>query len=86
MAALPPGTTHVSAIPASVPVGLGTQAGFGAAILAAVLALIDAIAGDNIDSDTKFLIGAAVASTIATVLSRGYQAGKLYAARRGIDL
>lgn len=74
------------ALPAEPRVGIATKTTLGAAVLAAVLALIDAVAGDTIDSDTKLLIGSSVALVIANALSRGYQAGKLYAAKRGIEL
>jgi hypothetical protein len=70
----------------SVSVGLLTKTGFGTALLSAVLAVIDAVAGDAIDSDTRLLIGTAVASIIATVLARAYQAGKLYASQHGVNL
>jgi hypothetical protein len=87
-------STHVSSRsldtveprPSRVGVGLLTKSGFGTAILMAVLAAIDAVAGDSIDADTRFLIGSAVATIIATILARGYQAGKLIAAKHGIDL
>lgn len=84
-------STHVSStrssnLPDSVPVGLLTQTGLGTALLMAVLAVIDAISGDVIDSDTRLLIGTSVASVIATILARGYQAGKLYAAKHNINL
>lgn len=82
-------TTHVgsrSVAPKEVPVGLLTKTGLGTALLMAVLAVIDSIAGNNIDSDTRLMIGTSVASIIATVLARAYQAGKLLAAEHGIDL
>ncbi len=72
--------------PSRVDVGLATKTGLGTALLMALLALIDAVAGEAIDGDTRLLIASAVASVIATVLSRGYQAGKLIAAKHGIEL
>lgn len=72
--------------PLKVDVGLLTKTGLGSALLLSVLAALDAIIGDNIDADTRLLIGSAVASTIATILSRGYQAGKLIAAKHNITL
>jgi hypothetical protein len=71
---------------ASVPVGLLTKTGLGTALLMAVLAVVDAVVGDTIDADTRLLIASAVASTIATVLARAYQAGKLLAAKHGVEL
>jgi hypothetical protein len=62
-------------------VGLGSKVGLGSAVLLAVLAAIDAIAGDKIDSDTKFLVGSSVAATITTVLGRMYQQAMLYLAK-----
>lgn len=88
-------TTHVRAggdIPPrstldSVPVRLGTQTGLGTALLMFILSGIDAIAGERIDADTRMLVALGVASVIATVLSRGYQAARLYAAQKtGINL
>jgi hypothetical protein len=87
-------STHVSSHsldtveprPSRVDVGLLTKSGFGTAILMAVLAVIDALAGESIDADTRFLIGSAVASVIATIFARGYQAGKLIATKHGVDL
>lgn len=72
--------------PSRVDVGLLTKTGFGTALLMLVLAGIDAIAGDSIDADTRLLIATGVASMIATILGRAYQAGKLIAAKHGIDL
>jgi hypothetical protein len=80
-----PPTTPDTTLP-TVPVGLATQTGLGAALLAAVLAAIQAVAGGVIDGDTKFLIASAVVSLVATVVSRGYQAAKLYAAHYGVTL
>jgi len=84
-------TTHVSSrdpepSPQFVDVGLLTKTGFGSALLMAVLAVVDAVAGETIDGDTRMLIGSAVASVVATILARGYQAGKLIAAKHHIDL
>lgn len=78
--------TQVETVPAKVSVGLATHTGLGTALLMALLAGIDAVAGEKIDDDTRMLLALGVASAIATVLSRGYQAAKLYAAQRGIDL
>lgn len=69
------------ALPANPGLGVASKTGLGATVLLAVLAAIDALAGDVIDNDTKFLIGSAVATTIVTVGGRMYQQGKLYAAR-----
>jgi len=64
-----------------VSVGLLTKTGLGMTLLMLVGALVDMVLGDSFDNDTRLLITAAVASAIATVLARAYQAGKLYAAQ-----
>lgn len=84
-------STHVSATrrvdpPDRVSVGLLTQTGLGTSLVMFVSAIIDAIAGDVIDSDTRLLIAGGIATVIATIFARAYQAGKLIAARHGIDL
>ncbi|MGG6498536.1 UNVERIFIED_CONTAM: hypothetical protein NY603_36975, partial [Bacteroidetes bacterium 56_B9] len=59
-----PPLTNPEPSPSKVDVGLLTQTGLGTALLMGVLALLDAIIGDNgIDADTRLLIGSAVAST-----------------------
>ena len=72
--------------PQFVDVGLLTKTGLGTTLLMWVLSLVDAIAGETIDADTRMLIAAGVASAIGTILARGYQAGKLIAAKHNIDL
>jgi hypothetical protein len=76
----------VEPVPDRPSIGLLTKTGFGTAIVMAVLALIDAIVGDSIDADTRLLIATSVASVIATILARGYQAGQLIAAKYGVKL
>lgn len=83
-------TTHVSSSRAGrkngVSVGLLTQTGLGTTLLMFLSALIDSIVGDAFDADTRFLIASGIATAVATILARGYQAGKLLAAQHGIDL
>lgn len=86
-------TTHASSgssrprkLPASVPVGLLTQTGLGTTLLMFVSAIVDMITGDSFDADTRFLIASGIATAVATILARGYQAGKVYAAKYNIDL
>jgi putative exporter of polyketide antibiotics len=87
-------TTHVSArsvsnpepSPSRVDVGLLTHTGIGATLLLWVGALVDAIAGSGLDSDTRTMIVSGAVTLVSVILSRGYQAGKLIAAKHGIDL
>lgn len=83
-------STHVSTTrgehPNRVSVGLLTQTGLGTSLAMFVSAIIDALAGGAIDSDTRLLIASGVATVIATIFARAYQAGKLIAARHGINL
>lgn len=72
--------------PLSVDVGLLTKTGLGTTLVMFVGALVDMIAGDNFDSDTRSLIAAGIATAVATILARGYQAGKLIAAKHNITL
>lgn len=81
-----PARSRSAALPNSVPVGLLTQTGLGTTLLMFVSAVIDLVGGDSFDADTRTLLSLGVATAIATILARGYQAGKLYAAKRGIDL
>lgn len=60
--------------------GLGTKAGFGAAVLSLVLALLDAIVGNKVDADTKLFFATGIASVLVTVAGRMYQAAKAKAA------
>ncbi len=48
--------------------------------------VVDLIAGDSFDSDTRSLLALGIATAIATILARGYQAGKLIAAKYNIKL
>jgi hypothetical protein len=85
-------TTHVSAprtrsvSPDGVPVGLLTQTGLGTSLLMFIGAIIDLIVGDTFDADTRSLLAAGIATAVATILARGYQAGQLYAKQHGIEL
>lgn len=72
--------------PSRVDVGLLTKTGFGTALVMAILALLDLVLGDSFDQDTRMLLASGIASVIATILARGYQAGKLIAAKHGVDL
>ncbi len=72
--------------PARVDVGLLTKTGMGTALLMAVLAGTDLVIGESFDEDTRMLLASGIASMIATILARGYQAGKLIAAKHGVDL
>lgn len=72
--------------PMSVDVGLLTKTGLGTTLLMFVGALVDLVGGETFDSDTRTLIAAGIATTIATILARGYQAGKLIAAKHNITL
>jgi hypothetical protein len=68
------------------PVGLGTVSGYSAGVLALVGAVVDAIAGENIDADTRTLLVTGIAAVVFTSLGRMYQAGKKYAAAHGVTL
>jgi hypothetical protein len=72
--------------PLTVDVGLLTKTGLGTTLLMFISAVVDVIAGDNFDSDTRSLIAAGIATAVATILARGYQAGKLIAAKHNISL
>lgn len=75
-----------SAVPSSVPIGLLTQTGLGTTLVMFIGAVIDLIVGDTFDADTRSLLAAGIATAVATILARGYQAGKLYAAQHGVVL
>lgn len=86
-------TTHVGSSvdnpepsPSRVDVGLLTQTGLGSTVLLWIGALVDAIAGETVDADTRTLIISGVVALVGVILSRGYQAGKLIAAKHGVDL
>lgn len=68
------------------PIGLGTVAGFGTGSTSLVAALVDAIVGGGIDSDTRTLIVSGLAAIVLTALGRMYQAGQKYAAGHGVAL
>jgi|tagenome__1003787_1003787.scaffolds.fasta_scaffold20845813_2 hypothetical protein len=75
-----------SAVPSGVPIGLLTQTGLGTTLVMFIGAVIDLIVGDTFDADTRALLAAGIATAVATILARGYQAGKLYAAQHGVVL
>jgi len=78
--------TNPEPSPFKVDVGLLTKTGLGTSLLMFISALVDVIAGDNFDSDTRSLIAGGIATVVATILARGYQAGKLIAAKHNITL
>lgn len=73
-------------VPTGVPVGLLTKTGLGTTLVMFIGAIVDLIAGDTFDADTRALLAAGIATAVATILSRGYQAGRLYAAQHGVEL
>jgi hypothetical protein len=79
-------TTNLEPSPSKVDVGLLTKTGLGATVVMWLGALVDAIAGETVDADTRTLIVTGVIALVSVVLSRGYQAGKLIAAKHGVDL
>jgi hypothetical protein len=80
------GVTNPVPRPASIGVGLLTKTGLGTTLLMFVSAVVDLIAGDTFDADTRALLAAGVATAVATILARGYQAGQLIAAKHNITL
>lgn len=79
-------TTSVSNPSQGVSVGLLTKTGLGITLMSFVGAIVDLAAGNTFDADTRTLITGGVASAIATILARGYQAGQKIAHQHGIDL
>jgi hypothetical protein len=55
------------------PVGLGTVSGYSAGVLALVGAVVDAIAGENIDADTRTLLVTGIAAVVFTSGAVGSQ-------------
>lgn len=82
----PPEVVNPEPSPARVDVGLLTKTGLGTTLLMFIGAVIDLIAGDTFDADTRALLAAGIATAVATILARGYQAGKLIAAKHDITL
>jgi len=83
---LNPSVSEIRPVPTKIEVGLLTKTGLGTTLLMFVSALVDLIAGDSFDSDTRSLLALGIATAIATILARGYQAGKLIAAKYHITL
>jgi hypothetical protein len=72
--------------PSRVDVGLLTKTGLGATVVMWLGALVDAIAGETVDADTRTLIVTGVVALFGVIISRGYQAGQLIASKHGVDL
>ena len=82
----PSSVANAEPSPARVDVGILTKTGLGTTLVMFVGALVDLIAGDTFDSDTRALLAAGIATAVATILARGYQAGQLIAAKHHITL
>jgi len=82
----PPGAVNPEPSPARVDVGLLTKTGLGTSLLMFVGMVVDLIVGDTFDADTRSLLAAGIATAVATILARGYQAGKLIAAKHNVTL
>lgn len=72
--------------PPVVPWGPGSSIGVGSGVLALVGALVDAIAGEGVDADTRALIVSGVAALVLTALGRMFQAGMAYLSRHGVNV
>lgn len=72
--------------PPIVPWGPGSSIGVGAGVLSLVTALVDAIAGEGVDADTRTLIISGVAALVLTALGRMFQAGMAFLSNHGLPV
>jgi hypothetical protein len=69
-----------------VPWGPGSSIGVGSGVLSLVAALVDAVAGEGVDADTRTLIISGVAALVLTSLGRMFQAGLAYLKGHGVNV